>query len=149
MKPITKTETIEKVVAYEASDGTRFSSEDQCREYEKTAKAVVKTRFNEMLKNSTNIDKLCDVPLVGAGCDWNVALVHLNSESELIAANMWFEMISSSKRFTDDMIGKDIVIGVDCYDDWAYVYGTIDECIKLYTDALMALTKTDEKKEEN
>ena len=145
MKEIKETKTVEEIVAYEATDGTRFRDAEQCKAYEKTAKAVIKTRFMQLIKRKTNIDCLGNVPLVESGSDWIVGIVRLESASDVMSANMWFEIIGSTRKFTDDMIGKDIVVGFDAYDDWAYLYGTIDECVDAYKNALTELATKEEK----
>lgn len=40
MKAITNVKTVEEIVGYEACDGTRFTTKEECQKYEDTAKAV-------------------------------------------------------------------------------------------------------------
>ena len=145
MKEVKVTRTIEEIVGWEAEDGTRFTTQDQCREYEKTAKAVIKSRFYSLFTKRKSVDYWTHVPFISCGCDWSAGLIHLNTAADVTTANMYVQLIGGSKWFTDDMIGKDIVVGLDDCDDWVVIYGTIDECVACYKDALMELTKADEK----
>ena len=138
-------ETQEVIVGYQAVDGTKFSTSEACLEYEKTAKAVIKGRFMNFVVKKVNTESWCDVPFVST-CDWSAGLVRLNSAEDVNQANMYFDLIhNNNQKFTDEMIGKDIIVGFDDCDEWAYLYGTIDDCVKMYKDRLMTLTVKDEK----
>ena len=49
MKAITNVKTVEEIVGYEACDGTRFTTKEECQKYENTAEAVIKGRFKKLV----------------------------------------------------------------------------------------------------
>ena len=158
MKEIKVTESVEKVVAYEAIDGTRFNDKDECLKYDNTAGAVIKAEFKKRVLNVVEVSKLTscgDVPLSECGEDWYVAIVRINNQEDLHACNMFSQFDRQKNLFTDEMIGKDILVSVgdgdsqgNSYYNNCYPYGTIDDCIDKYRKGLMKVyesTDTEQK----
>ena len=157
MREIIKTRTIEEVVGYEAIDGTQFDTREECEKYEKiTARAVIVERFKKLVVNyieeATITD--CGNGFVGAGCgeDWYFALVKINNETDLDTLRMYKELTypASAQKIDDSLIGKEVIvtIGERRYDrgycdefmfDSCWIWGTIEDQIKLYTENLMQL----------
>ena len=159
MREIKTTETIEKVVGYEAIDGKRFDSKDECEKYDKTAAAVIKADFKKLIvkvMELCQITSYADVPFSDIGEDCYVALVRIKDHNDLKTCNMYSELTRQKCYFTDDMVGKDIIVYIGWGDgkgncDYAngYPVGTIDDCLEAYKNGLMKLFKPDEKEKEN
>ena len=163
MKTITNVKTVEEIVGYEACDGTRFTTEEECKKYENTAKAVIKSRFKKLvIKEIEGCDITdCGSRFTGAGCDedWYYALVEIKDENDLKTAQM-YHVIEGSKSgkygFDETMIGKRVIVGIgsgiyprpeegsQCEYADCFVYGTIEEQVKKYENALRQLEKVDE-----
>lgn len=158
MREIKETRMIEEVVGYEAYDGTRFTSKEECRKYEDlTAKDAIIKKFSNLIVAMAEEDEditkanTCGAEDfvgsgVGEGC--GLALVRIKDENDLYICNAYSEITSGKNRFTEDMIGKEILVCVtDNYygknkitGNWnfnnCYVYGTIEDQIALYTKRL-------------
>lgn len=155
MKAITNVKTVEEIVGYEACDGTRFTTKEECQKYENTAKAVIKGRFKKLVvKEMVGIDITSEgSAYVGAGIeeDWYYALVAIKDENDLKAAQMYYALEgckSGKYGFDETMIGKRVIVGIGCgkypmpeegskceYDN-CYVYGTIEDQVKKFEEAI-------------
>lgn len=153
MKEIKVTESVEKVVGYEAIDGKRFYDKDECLKYDKTAAAVIKAEFRKRVVKHVEIAKLTgsgSVPLSECGECYYVALVRIKNMDDLNACNMFSQFDRKKNLFNDEMIGKDILVCVgngnyenECNYDNCWPYGTIDECVDKYRKGLMKIYETD------
>lgn len=158
MREIIKTRTIEEVVGYEACDGTRFDTKEECEKYEKIAvRAVIVELFKKLVVNyieEATISGWGD-GFVGSGVGegWYYALVKINNEADLDILRMYKELTrpTTEQEITEDLIGKEIIVnigerryenGKDC-DEFAFdncwIYGTIEDQIKVYTESLMKI----------
>lgn len=163
MKTITNVKTVEEIVGYEACDGTRFKTKEECQKYENTAEAVIKGRFKKLVvKEMAGIDITNEgSAYVGAGIeeDWYYALVEIKDENDLKAAQMYhtLEGYKSGKYgFDETMIGKRVIVGIGtgkypmpeegsrCEYDNSHVYGTIEDQVKKFEEAIRKLEKVDE-----
>ena len=163
MKTITNVKTVEEIVGYEACDGTRFTTMDECEKYENTAKAVIKSRFKKLvIKEIEGINLTKEgIAYIGAGIDedWYYALVEIKDENDLRAAQMYHEIEgckSGKYGFDETMIGKRVLVGIgsgkyprpedgsQCEYNNSYVYGTIEEQIKKFEEAIRQFEKVDE-----
>lgn len=162
MKAIKNVKTVEEIVGYEACDGTRFTTKEECEKYENTARAVIRGRFKKLVvKEMEGIDishKGGYFPVSGIDEDWFYALVEINNEDDLKAAQMYNEIegYKGEHGFNETMIGKRVVVsigsgiyprpeeGSQCSYDNCFVYGTIEEQVKKYENALRQLEKVDE-----
>lgn len=145
MKPITKIITEEKIVGYEATDGTRFSSKEECEKYEKTAKAVILGRFRDLIVREVSEDTFShmasECPALSYNDEWYFAVIRMENENDLKAANMFAQSAGNANRFSEDMIGKDILVstGNGAYDTNCYIFGTIEETAERYRKALLSM----------
>lgn len=75
-------------ISYEAIDGTIFTTKEECEKYDKTAKAVLKMRFNRLLVDEpTNEWKLLRV---GSEYSKIIAVKMLNKEDLDTVLKLWF-----------------------------------------------------------
>lgn len=158
MREIIKTRTIEEVVGYEACDGTRFDTKEECEKYEKIAvRAVIVELFKKLVVNyieEATITNWGDgFAGSGVGEDWYYALVKINNEADLDVLRMYKELTrpTANQEITEDLIGKEIIVGIgarryengkNCDEflfDNCWIYGTIEDQIKLYTESLMKI----------
>ena len=152
MKAITVTKTIEEVQGYEASDGTFFTSKEECEKYEKTAKAVISARFKKLIVRDRPMFKVTgdgSIPFTECGEECTVGVVRLNSSEDVMAAQMYMKTTGYGGRdFDESMIGKDILCFLGCCgDEYCVVYGTVDECVERYRKGLESLLKDEEEEE--
>lgn len=149
MKEIKVTETVEKVVGYEAIDGRRFDDESECIKYDKTAGAVITAEFKKRVLKEMLVSEITDsgnLALCEYGDDSYVALVKITDQYDLNACNMYCQHVRSQQLFTNDMIGNEVLVHIGygsinggcCYDN-SWVYGTIDECIEKYRKGLLKM----------
>lgn len=156
MKEIKETRTIVEVVGYEAYDGTRFADKAECEKYEKlTAEEAIINNFEKLIvkiaeeEDITKAEHADCEEFVGAGCGggYGIALVRIKNEDDVNICNAYKKLVKPDygKEFTNDMIGKEILVYIadEYYDDnkatgdWEYntcwIYGTIEDQIALYT----------------
>lgn len=150
IKKITK--TIEEVVGYVAFDGTEFKEKEECEKYERTANAVIVQRFIKI-----TVKELEEVVItgdgnnyLGSGCgdDWYDALIKIENEDDLKAAQMYQNLVEHPKypyerKFTNDDIGKELVVSIGEHHEHCYIYGTIDECVDAFRKAIMQFKAID------
>lgn len=119
-------EVRETVVGYEAFDGTRFDSLDECKKYESTAEAVIEKAFFELITRETgktfddSIIAECDIyEHFGYGSEeYYYAIVEIKDESELEIANRFYE-IKKGTGIPREYIGKKILINLGMqYDNY-------------------------------
>lgn len=158
MKEIKRERIVIDVVGYEAVDGTQFDTREECEKYEKiTARAVIVERFKKLVVNYIEETTITDYgqSFLGCGCGegWYFALVKIKDETDLDTLRMYKELTrpSSSQRITEDLIGKEIIVSIgerkyengENWDEFLFdncwLYGTIEDQIKLYTEQVMQL----------
>lgn len=157
MKEIKETRTIVEVVGYEAYDGTRFVDKAECEKYEKlTAEEAIKENFVKLIVKMVEEDEditrgnyIRSEEYIGAGVGEGngYALVRIKDEDDVNICNAYKKLVKHNygKQFTNDMIGKDIIVFVsdDYYGDnketgkwtleYCWVYGTVEEQIEIYS----------------
>lgn len=102
MKEITITKTWNEVI-YQAIDGTKFTSKDECIKYDNTAKAVIMSEYNELIISRTN-----EYELLGMGnSDTSIDVVGVKNYEDvqvvkkaLIYNNQWLTEETSKDRLT-------------------------------------------------
>lgn len=160
MRELKETKTIEVTIGYEAIDGTVFTDKEECERYEKiTADVIIKDRFKKMIVNyieECEITKInTEDEYIGAGCgeDNYVALVKINDEKDLDTLKLYKELVRprTNQTITEDYIGKEVLVYIgervyekgeykDEFDfDNCWVFGTIEDNIKRYTENLMQI----------
>lgn len=158
MREIKETRMIEEVVGYEAYDGTRFTSKEECRKYEDlTAKDAIIRKFSNLIitmveedEDITKANTYGAEEFVGSGVGegYGLALIRIKDENDLNICNAYSNLFRNEDKFTEDMIGKEIIVGVTAYycgdhkinGDWKFeyctVWGTVEDQIALYTKRL-------------
>lgn len=135
MKEIKRTRTVEEVVGYEASDGVRFKSKEECQKYEESAKFAVTEMF---LKRC-----VCGEPFIESaifenfgygGEEYEYVVMELKDAEDVKIATMFASMHNS--KFSVDLnqyIGKRVLVGIgfvfDSYDKDFVIRGTEGELI--------------------
>lgn len=100
MKEITITKTWNEVI-YQAIDGTKFTSKDECIKYDNTARAVIMSEYNELIISRTNEYELLGMGNSDAGID--VVSVKTYEDKQvikkaLIYNNQWLTEESNKDR---------------------------------------------------
>ncbi len=139
MKELKVTRTIEEVTGYEADDGRRFKTEEECRKYENSAKYAI---YNQFIKLGISEPfSECQIwENYGYGSEeWSLIVVDIKDENDLKIANMFAEMQVPKTSFPDDFrfnsshIGKRILVGIGSeYDANCYIYGTFDDLVNKF-----------------
>lgn len=144
MKEIKTTRTIEEVTGYEAFDGTRFSSEVECRKYEDSAEGVIKARAEQYLIGETSIYGLLDEGSDECGVDiYNIP----DKEAATIIAQYINIVTGDTNTCVDKYIGKELVIFWNYDRDYAW-FNTLDGIIKnIKNNYKTAIAYTTERKE--
>lgn len=131
------TETFKKVIGYKAFDGTIFTSEEECCEYEDKAVNVVYKRFFELVVKKCNEYDMFNI--IGCGSeDYYWLVLDIKDKADLDTIEMYAQF-TGTPEFTVDKkyIGKRIIVSYGCdYDAHKYRYfknyGTLDEIIELF-----------------
>ena len=136
MKELKRTETIEKVIGYEANDGTHFDSKEECEMYEKSAFAVVYERFRKLV---VKVLPECDVfENYGSGSEeYAYYIIDIKNESDINVYNHFMQFMRDSKIIDETFVGKRILVGTGmCYDSWNYrtfsIVGTCDDLVNKF-----------------
>lgn len=122
-------ETVEKIVGWEAWDGTRFSSEDECKKYEHSAIVVLRERYENMVTNKGfEKDGESFASCVSFDYETIYQLVHVRDANDLMSLNQFRNMLSATwgKEIDYSYIGKDIVVA-NSEGEPCWFIGTIDE----------------------
>ncbi len=138
MKELKRTETIEKIIGYEADDGTQFDSKEECEKYEKSALGVVYERFKKLIvKKYVECDVFTNY---GYGSEeYEYFLIDIKNINDLNVYNHFLQLTESKENIIDESyIGKRILVSAGFeYDDWKhrtlYVNGTIDDMVAKFT----------------
>jgi hypothetical protein len=110
----TKTRTItEEVVWYEAYDGERFDSEEECKKYEATATAAIEKAFYGLMVGGKPLAE-CDIwANFGYGSEeFEVAIIDINDEHDLEIANRFYIHNKASNMIPKSYIGKRVLVDI-------------------------------------
>ena len=139
MKELKRTETIEKVIGYEADDGTQFDSKEECEKYENSAFFVVFTRFKKLV-----VKEIIECDLFGnqgyGSEEYIYYLIDIKNKNDVDIYNQFLLFTDKSCATIDDAyIGKRILVGTGYeYDKWEhrhlYIKGTIDDLKKQFAE---------------
>ncbi len=141
MNVIKTTRTIEEVTAYEADDGTRFKTEEECKRYENSAHYAI---YNQFLKLGVS-EPFAECQIFenfGYGSDeYQLIVIDIKDENDLKIANMFAEMQMPERegmnleryRFGTNRIGQRLLVGIgfNCCEN-CYIYGTQEELIEKF-----------------
>lgn len=131
---------------YQAIDGEMFDTREECEKYDNTAKAVLMSKYNKLVKKS-----LTEYNLLNMGCDDNdLDLVILNTLDDVDTVkqlyclmngydindktnNTWRDKAFATidKSFNDN---DPLFVGKRMYDECFWINGTKSEMIKKIED---------------
>ena len=98
-----KTKTIEKTVKsiiYEANDGTKFQTLEECEKYETTARCALLTRYNKLVLKS-----LMESDIFTAGNeDYIVDIIEMKSTEDLNLILQLYKLINNNSCVRDNLI---------------------------------------------
>ena len=141
MKEIKVTRTVEEITGYEADDGTRFKTEEECKKYENSAHYAI---YNQFLKLGVSEPfSECQIfENFGYGSEeYQLIVIDIKDENDLKIANMFAEMQVPKPdgsrldrvRFGTNRIGQRLLVGIgDEYCENCYIYGTQEEIIEKF-----------------
>ena len=122
------TRTIEEINGYIADDGTWFKREEDCKEYEASAKMVVYNMVKEKMIGKTSI-----YGLLGEGDeDCDVEIFSVDSVNTLELLNRYVYLYTYDKKenlITTDMIGHKIIICWSYDKDYCWCKGSIEDVL--------------------
>lgn len=144
MKTIRKEETITKqITEYEAFDGTVFTTEEECRKWEQSAKCAINANAKPLLLERSYVNVYEMQPFGGEDTAYHI---HPNDEKELKAITQWMAQFDCGNLPTTDIIGKDVLVIVDGCE---YLYWATPDKIKeefcKSVDALLFKAEEEEK----
>ena len=103
-------------IVYTASDGTEFTSQDECRKYEASASCAIKEAFYKCRINKENHSEWS---VFGCGSDEvEVFGVVLKDEKDLYAARVYFKHFGYDKEISEDILNTKLIVFKG--DDWVY-----------------------------
>lgn len=157
MKEITVTKTVVEVTGYEASDGTRFKTKEECEKYEQSAEAVVSKMFEDICvkpfeDNDPRLPECTIFESFGYGSEeYNYVIADIRSENELKIANMYCDMWAgkNGKKLDNNYIGKRVLIAIgNKYDQTFGVRGTEEEMVEEFKKTMARFFRPEEKEGE-
>lgn len=139
MKEIQK-EISQHVTVYEAIDGTEFTSKEQCKKYEESAKCVLMAKYNKLILKSDTMwnffnvgsdEETVDIVKLNGLPDIDVILklIALNSPVQAASHPEWLQEKEDilARAIKED---SPVVIGRGYEGDCFYIYFTIFDLIK-------------------
>lgn len=138
MKELKRTETIEKIIGYEANDGTRFDSKEECKKYEKSALGVVYERFKKLIVKEIYESSVFTNQGYGSE-EYVYYLIDIKDENDVDTYNHFAQFTEGKQTIDNSYIGKRFLVGAGfCFDDWKYrtlyIKGTIDDLKKQFAE---------------
>ena len=140
---------------YVANDGTEFSTEEECKKYEKTAECAINGMFKKL-----KVQETCCIgdgePFGSFGYEDTLYAVKIENTDQLEIVNKWIADNDNYSRCEKQLIGAD-KIGtiqlIDVYDGGVWTVGTPEELKEKYIKAIDKLfdeliDKTEETKGE-
>lgn len=150
MKELTREITTTEVIGYIAADGKEFKSQNECMKYEATAAAVIRADF-ETLVMAENSEFGLFGNICGGSEDYRVVRITIDNVEDLRKANMYDHLINKregNNTFTEEHIGKSLIVGTGWDHDTCYLYGTIEQLVeKFRIEITRALYPKEEKGE--
>lgn len=147
MKKITKTITEERVVGYEAFDGTTFFSEAECKKYEESAVGVASKLAWAYLVRECSADEFFDSGEI------SFLVFDVPDEKAYCAIANWAHLEGAwdAGEFTPDYIGKRVAFhhcyGSElCFSKWC---ATEEAATNFYLNAIRRVFADKEKEGDN
>lgn len=137
MREITKEVTHTEIIGYEADDGTRFSTEEQCKRYESSAKYACKRAFEAIAGECHNGTDYHEILCIGY--EDEIYVVDVKDAETLRVINMYLDALTDTNTFMKpEKIGQKVAISIWDHNAGA-ILGTRAEMeseFKLYLDRL-------------
>ncbi len=114
MKELKCTKTIEEITGYEADDGTRFKTKEECERYEQSAYCAVWNSFRSLFVGA-EFEECRFFDNFGYGSEeFMYAIVEIKNANDVITANMFSKLTASSAHVTwsNEDIGKKFLCGL-------------------------------------
>lgn len=96
MKVIYEEKTIKEVTAYEAVDGTKFLSKEECEKYEKSARGVInarfKSRFGDEIINDRHGVYWDETIFASASCESEFFALDIESQDDINTLLMYIDL---------------------------------------------------------
>lgn len=147
MKEITKEVVHTEIIGYEADDGIRFPTEDQCRKYETSAKYACKRAFEAIAGECHNGTDYHEILCIGY--EDEIYVVDVKDVEILKVVNMYLDTLTDTNTFMKpEKIGQKVAISIWDHNAGA-ILGTRAEMeseFKSYLDRLFG-SETDAKNE--
>ena len=137
MKEIKRTRTIEETIGYEATDGKRFITKEECELYEKTAKVVIYNEFRQLMINEPFSETDIWENYGYGNEEFQLAVIEIKNADDLHTANMFSQVYGYGFTFTNDHIGKRMLVSLG-YDG---SYGDCCMCLRTENDLLEMFAK--------
>lgn len=127
MKKLTR--MVETTYAYEAADGTKFYSEEECLKYEKSAYVVARSAAQTYEVNS--VCDPCLFPGVCGGEDtWVVYRVPNVTALEVINTYLKLRDIHRTIFIDPECVGSEVLVQFYEYDECFEIHGTYDQFLE-------------------
>lgn len=128
MKSLTRENTITETYGYEAYDGTFFTSESECVQYESTAKSVVGQMYKKLVVASGAAHDL----FVDGDCDSQLDVVCCKTVEDLTIVNQHIINqcgVGNNPILDTSVLGNMIIILWGYLHDWCDVYSSFEDII--------------------
>lgn len=140
MKELTREVTTTEVIGYRAADGKEFRNKEECEKYERTAEAVIQADFEKLvIAEESEYGLFGDFG--GGSEDCRIVRITIHNMEELRQANMYSQLINNKNLFTEEHIGKSLIVATGWEHNTCFLYGTIEELVEKFradiTEALL------------
>ena len=133
MKEVKQTVTEERIVGYEAFDGKRFPTKEDCITYESTAEGVITKEFYSLMVDGEPFSECCIFENYGYGSEeYSMAVIDIKTEDDLAIANRYYEFHKVKHLIPREYIGKRVLVNIGCeYDRYVSPLATTyDEIVE-------------------
>ena len=139
MKELKQTMTVEKVYAYEAFDGTTFSSREECEKYEQSATCTIRKMATDMRQK----DWTCEDLFRGFDYEDGLAVWYIRDAEHLRIVNQYLQTISPYTPhmaiIPADYIGMRVAVAYHEEHEWAQFLGSYSDILSDFTRRLNKL----------
>lgn len=135
-------ETKEVVVGYQADDGTRFKTEEECRKYEESfagaAAKVARLFQRQSMSLESAFGQFCGC------CEDDVVLYDVKDMYAMQCINTHLQTLDKHNSvLTPEHIGSKVLVGKSPYDGYAYILGTRQRLEEVFSEMLDHLFDVD------
>lgn len=112
MREITEQRTITETVGYEAIDGRRFKTKEECEKYEQSAEHVINSDMKAIMVG----EKFPESDIwseYGYGCEeFYMGVIDIRNADCLEIANKYFDYNGSKKLIQPELIGNKVLVNL-------------------------------------